>query len=138
MILRALRNSVHGAALTPLGVSSYPNQREATLVGLPPEEAERLVTAMDANGGRAAFGVQVLLPDKIHADPGILLDAILVRTIPLLNELMNQTPVERLGPPENADVEPGSPGLRDKRITRENIRRLLALDLPPCGPVVGQ
>jgi len=44
----------------------------------------------------AAFGVRELLPDRIHADPGVLLDAIFARTLDLLNELMRLTPVERL------------------------------------------
>lgn len=93
-ILRLLRNSIHGAALQPLAISSQLRERDATLVGLPPDDAQRLVTAMDAVGGRRAFGLRVTLPNRVHADPGKLADAIFTRTVDLLNQLMEKTSVE--------------------------------------------
>lgn len=95
-ILNALRNSIHGAALDALSVGSSIGRRADTLVGLPHAEAEELVSAMDELGGRELFGVRQLLPDRIHADPGLLLDALFSRALELLDELMRLTPVERL------------------------------------------
>jgi hypothetical protein len=95
-ILNALRNSIHGVALDALAVGSMTGQREDTLVGLPYGEADDVVAAMDGLGGREAFGVHELLPGRIHADPGVLLDALFAMTLELLNELMRLTPVEHL------------------------------------------
>jgi hypothetical protein len=112
-VLRLLRNSIHGAALQPLAISTRPTQRDATLVGLPSADAQRLLNAMDALGGRSAFGLRILLPDRIHADPGKLLDAIFAGAVNLLDQLMRETPVERLagtlqssdtGPPQDDDI----------------------------------
>lgn len=69
-VLRLLRNSIHGAALQPLAISTHPAKRDATLVGLPSADAQQLLDAMDALGGRSAFGLRILLPDRIHAEPG--------------------------------------------------------------------
>ena len=126
-ILRLLRNSIHGAALQPLAIGSL-RERDATLVGLPSDDAQRLVAAMDAVGGRDAFGLRIALPDRAHADPGKLADAIFTRTVDLLNQLMEKTPVENfagaaipnddLAPP-NDDVFGSQP--------RESIRLQLGL-----------
>ena len=126
-ILRLLRNSIHGAALQPLAIGSL-RERDATLVGLPPDDAQRLVAAMDAVGGRDAFGLRIASPDRVHADPGKLADAIFTRTVDLLNQLMEKTPVENfagaaipnddLAPP-NDDVFGSQP--------RESIRLQLGL-----------
>lgn len=130
-ILGALRNSIHGAALSPLGVSSAPGRREGTLVGLPQSDAERLLGAMDALGGRDAFGVRQLLPDRLHTDPAELLDAVFTRTIVLLNDLMRLTPIERLqgvclAPDEQAVPSDGP----FEALDRESIRWQLGLELP--------
>jgi hypothetical protein len=132
-ILRLLRNSIHGAALQPLAVASRPGQRDATLVGLPPDDALRLVDAMDALGGRDLFGVREVLPGRIHADPGELADEVFRRTVELLNQLMEETPVERVagGPlPEAA----GNPLADDTFSARnmESVRSQLGL-LPPAS-----
>ncbi len=113
-ILSLLRNSIHGAEPDALGLSTS-RRRYATLVGLPHADAVRVVAAMDQLGGRESWGVQELLPERIHADPGLLLDRILIETIGLLNELMELTPVERLegvallpehlGPPSEGGFE---------------------------------
>lgn len=95
-ILSALRNSIHGAALDAMAVGSMTGRREDTLVGLPHGNADEVVAAMDALGGRDLFGVRELLPGRIYADPGALLDAIFARVLVLLDCLMRQTPVERL------------------------------------------
>jgi len=128
-ILRLLRNSIHGAALQPLAVSSSPSRRDATYVGLPPADARKLLAAMNALGGQTAFGVQVLLPDRVHADPGKLLDAIFGRTMRLLDQLMGETPVDQLpgaSLPESRD-KPTDRGIFDDQF-RESIRLQLGLE----------
>jgi hypothetical protein len=94
-VLSRLRNSVHGEALAPLGVGSS-GRRDATLVGLPRDEAAEVVAAIEALGGQNLWGVQSLIPGRLHTDPGILLEQLFPRVIHLLNELMTHTPVEQL------------------------------------------
>jgi hypothetical protein len=128
-VLRLLRNSIHGTALQPLAVSTQAAKRDATLVGLPPGDEQHLLSAMDALGGHSAFGLRRLWPDRIHADPGKLLDAIFVRTVNLLDRLMRETPVERLVEASragNADP-PKDDHFFDKR-ELESIRLQLGLE----------
>lgn len=95
-LLSRLRNSIHGAALNALAVGSLSGRREKTLVGLPQDDADDLVAAIDALGGRDRFGIYDVLPGRVHADPGLLLDAVFVEAAGLLDGLMAATPVERL------------------------------------------
>jgi hypothetical protein len=133
-ILRLLRNSIHGAALQPLAVSSLV-RRDATLVGLPPNDAQRLVIAMDAVGGRHAFGLRITSPDRIHADPGKLTDAILARTVELLNMLMEETPVENFteAPIPSNDAKPPNDEIFGS-LSRESIRLQLGLERSKVAP----
>jgi hypothetical protein len=65
-------------------------------VGLPRADSDRILKAADRHGGRDAWGLQELLPGRLHADSGVLLDRLLPQVIELLNELMTATPVEQL------------------------------------------
>ncbi len=65
-------------------------------MGLPRADSDRILEAADRQGGRDAWGLQELLPGRLHADPGVLLDRLLPPVIGLLNELMTATPVEQL------------------------------------------
>jgi hypothetical protein len=125
-ILRLLRNSIHGAALQPLAVSLSPNQRDATYVGLPPADVERLLEAMDAVGGRSAFGLQKFLPDRVHADPGKLVDAIFCRTTQLLDQLMAEMPMEHQAGAPASQSTASAPPYDDH--SRKNIRLQLGLE----------
>lgn len=127
-ILRLLRNSIHGAALQPLAISSHLRERDATVVGLPPDDTQRLVAAMDAVGGRRAFGLRITLPDRVHADPGKLADAIFTRTVGLLNRLMEGTPVESFAgtPIPSDDTVPPNDEIFGSQ-PRESIRLQLGL-----------
>lgn len=114
-ILSSLRNSIHGAALDALALGDR-GRREATLVGLPHADGEKLVQAMDGCGGRGSWGVQQLRPDRYHADPGVLLEQIFPNVISLLNDVQAGTPVENLPgvtlregdslPPKDGGFEP--------------------------------
>lgn len=94
-ILRLLRNTVHAAGLQALAVGP-PGRREETLIGLPSADASRVLAAADRQGGRDTWGLRELLPGRLHADPGVLLERLLPETIELLNSLMAATPVEQL------------------------------------------
>jgi hypothetical protein len=124
LVLRLLRNSIHGAALDPLAVSQSSGRREETLVGLPHTDADQLLHAMDSLDGRDAWGVRELIPHRAHADPGVLMDRLFVGALELINELMRLTPVERLN---GADLEDGADGPPDDdhifdSWTRQSIR----------------
>jgi hypothetical protein len=107
-IVRLLRNTVHDAGLTALAVG-LPPRREATLASLPDADKDRILASADRNGGIEEWGLQELIPGRLHADPATLLERLLPATIKLLNDLMNATPVEdlpgasltpdKLGPP---------------------------------------
>ncbi len=95
IILSRLRNTVHEVGLPALAIG-FPGRREETLVGLPRADRDRILEAADRRGGRDVWGLQELLPGRLHADPGVLLDRLLPLVIELLNELMTATPVEQL------------------------------------------
>lgn len=94
-ILRLLRNSIHGEALQAMGVGR-PRRRERTLVGLPASDEPDLRAAITALGGLADWGVEELIPGRLHFDPGTLLEQLLPRVLSMMNKVMDETPVERL------------------------------------------
>jgi hypothetical protein len=98
-----------------------------TLVGLPRDERQELLDAMDALGGRKGWGILELAPGLIYAHPGELVEQLLPRTLDMLNKLLAETPVERLGvtlTPE--DMAPSDKSPFDAR-TRQHIRWQLGL-----------
>jgi hypothetical protein len=94
-ILRLLRNSIHGEAMQPLAVGTG-RHRDRTLIGLPAAHEARLRTAFSALGGLADWGVEELLPRRLHFDAGVLIEQLLPRVITMLNKIMDATPVETL------------------------------------------
>jgi len=94
-IVRLLRNSVHGAALQGLAYVEGSGPQE-TLVGLPPQDEADLLQAMDALGGRTSWGVRQNIPGRTVVDPGLVVERLFEVIPPLLNELMEETPVQRL------------------------------------------
>ena len=75
------------------------------------------------------WGLQELLPDRVHADPGVLLGRLLPSVITLLDDLMTATPVERLPGVAltAADLAPPRDGVFGER-ERQSIRWQLGLD----------
>lgn len=108
-VLRELRNSIHEAAMDQLAVLKSTRRREETLVGLPRSAADELLGAMDALGGRTTWGVRELVPGRVHADPGMLLNRLLAGSVNLINQIMLLTPVERLSADVHKHAVPGSP-----------------------------
>ena len=94
-ILRLLRNSVHGSALQGMSVMRG-GKPMTNLVGLPAEDEAKLLAAMDRLGGRTLWSVEQLTPGKSHFEPATLVDLLFQYVIVILNQLMKETPVERL------------------------------------------
>lgn len=94
-ILRLLRNAIHGEALTPLGIG-VGRMREGTLIGLPASQRAELTAAFSALGGTSDWGISEIVADRLHADPGTLLEHLMPRVLAMLNRIMDATPVERL------------------------------------------
>lgn len=94
-IVRLLRNSVHGAALqgTALIAGATPMQ---TLVGLPASDEASLLVCMESLGGSSTWGVRHAESYHVLMDPGVFVDRLFSEVLALLNQLMANTPVERL------------------------------------------
>ncbi|MFF2044019.1 hypothetical protein ACFVVX_26730 [Kitasatospora sp. NPDC058170] len=95
LILRKLRNSVHGEALAPLALHRG-REIDRMLVGLPREDMREILEAIDGLGGRNLWGVESHVPDRLHIGPGILVENIFAHTFSALNDLMREMPVEAL------------------------------------------
>lgn len=67
-ILRLLRNTIHGEALQGLHVQMS-GRPDRSLVGLNSDDGARILKAMDGVGGRARWGVEELLPGRVHVEP---------------------------------------------------------------------
>jgi hypothetical protein len=113
-VLRLLRNSVHGAGLQGLAYLRAPRKLES-LVALPDRDRDAVRLAMEALGGVDGWGVRLVERDRLHLDPGVFADRLTHEVVWLLNELMRQTPIERLPKVvlSDADCQPpaGRPGL---------------------------
>lgn len=94
-ILRLLRNTIHGEALQGLHVQMS-GRPDRSLVGLNSDDAARILKAMDVVGGRDRWGVEELLSGRVHVEPGVLIEELFAEVVPILNELMDRTPVESL------------------------------------------
>lgn len=106
-ILRRLRNQIHGEAMQGIAVQTF--RMQESLIALPSDAAEDVLEATEALGGHDAWGLRSVLPETIHIDPGVLVEQLFPVVLQLLNNLMEQTPVENLvasetelptGPPE--------------------------------------
>jgi hypothetical protein len=123
-ILRLLRNSVHGQALSSLAVRNMGGSIE-TRVRLPEADAPEILTAMDALGGRSDWGVKEIIPGRWDSDPGQFVEKLVPHVFDLLNDLMKLTPVEQLShvsfTPENELPPSDQQGPFNER-GRESIR----------------
>jgi hypothetical protein len=129
-ILRLLRNAIHGEALPALAVGQG-QRRDRTLVGLPASQQAELLAAFAALGDEEVWGVEELIPGRIHADPGVLLEQLLPRVLRMLNETMDETPMEQLSGVslQSADLEPpvGPHSEPFQEVNRQSIRWQLGL-----------
>jgi len=97
---------------------------------LPRSDGAQILEAADHLGGRDSWGFVDLIEDRLHFEPGILLDQLLPRMIDVLNELMEATPVQRL---PRVSLKPGNqvpPGSWDAAFSeheRQSIRWQLGI-----------
>ncbi len=119
-VLRLLRNTVHGEALQPIGLVSAGSKRDRTLVALPAADQDSLREAFAALGGAAAWGVHLPVFDQTRVDPGVLLENLLPRVLRLLNEIMDETPVERLSHVKIRDSDKSPPTTAETPYTEQN------------------
>lgn len=97
-ILSAFRNTIH-AAMPSLLTYQQNSQQNDTLVALPSVEPPTVVEAMDALGGRVAWGVDEAVSASLSdtfISPGVYVEQLLHHATHLLNALLNATPVELL------------------------------------------
>ncbi|MHB1850138.1 MAG: hypothetical protein ACYCSX_18195 [Acidimicrobiales bacterium] len=124
-ILRLLRNSIHGEAMQAVGVGR-PRRRERTLVSLPASREPELRAALVALGGLASWGIEELVPGRLHFDPGVFLERLFPHVIEMLDRIMHETPVERLshvGLQPEASLAPAGPDAGPfSEINRHSIR----------------
>ena len=86
-VLRKLRNTIHAALINPIAVSQG-QVHVATRIELPADDAEAILASIDRLGGRGEWGVEGHAPGRYHADPAELLDHLLARLTPMLNDLL--------------------------------------------------
>jgi len=93
-VLRLLRNTVHGAALRSMQQRSYDGS-ERTLILVPDTERPAIEAAMRALGPLEAWGAQDV-SRWFALEPGSVVDELFRLIVPLLDDLLRLTPVERL------------------------------------------
>jgi hypothetical protein len=89
-ILARLRNTVHSQMIHATMRQSA-RSRDA-VIRLPPEDEQKILAAMDALGGRTAWGAQASLHGSTAVDPGVLVERLFPRVLALLNAVMEHTP----------------------------------------------
>jgi hypothetical protein len=110
-IVKELRNSVHGDALSAGGMIPVAGKHALEpLVALPQSSREHVLEAIDALGGQEVWGVVQPFPEKdLHFHPGTFVEQLLPRTLNVLNALMDATSVERLlGAESDPERVPGT------------------------------
>lgn len=126
-IVRELRNTVHGEALSAAGaIYVVGPQAFEILVRLPNTKNAVVLDAMDKLGGHAAWGATVPLPDaELHLHPGRFVEQLLPRAFALVDGLIAATPVTRL---PGVNLKPGElSGGRPRSLTEKRIRWQLGL-----------
>lgn len=86
-VLRKLRNTIHAALIDPIAVARG-QVHVTTRIELPASDAETILASIDRLGGREEWGVESHGPGHHHADPAELLDHLLVRLTPMLNDVL--------------------------------------------------
>lgn len=95
-VMRLMRNSVHGAGLQALGLARGMGRREGTGVSLPIGETERLLELLEARDWSDTWGLTEFYEGRFYVAPESFIEHLLRASLPVLNDLMRLTPVERL------------------------------------------
>lgn len=129
-ICRILRNTVHGEAMHTTAVKAG-GRPLRTLVSLPEDDAGDVAALCDHLGGQDEWGLERLIPPRVHLDAARLVERLLPQALQILDDTLRLTPVERLdgvlisdlttAPPDNLDFSLG---------TRTRASLLLGLPVP--------
>ncbi|MEJ2871967.1 hypothetical protein WCD74_29705 [Actinomycetospora sp. OC33-EN08] len=95
LLLRLLRNSVHGEALQASVVHDAA-RGSSVGIGLPAMSIASLLSVMDNLGGEEVWGVTIDGAGQAYVDPGIMVDQLVPLTAALLDNVMAHTPVEQV------------------------------------------
>jgi hypothetical protein len=88
-ILAKLRNTVHGEMIRATMRQSV-RSRDA-VIRLPNDGRQKILEAMDALGGRQAWGVRTSADGSEVVDPGLFVELLFPKVLTLLNGVMEQT-----------------------------------------------
>jgi hypothetical protein len=94
-ILRLMRNTVHGEAMSALTGGTGSLGTVKTRMSMPGVDQVELRAAVSAAGGEASWGIS-FERGGIRAEIDVLLERILCEVVETLNILMEETPVEKL------------------------------------------
>lgn len=100
-VIRIMRNTVHGAGLRSVGVGNLQRRREKTVVGLSVADTRKLMAVVERRNWSTEWGLKQFTDDRVYVEPGAFVEHVLRASLPILNNLMRETPVENLG------VDPG-------------------------------
>ena len=95
-VLRLMRNTVHGQMIRSIALQQ-PGRMLETAIVLPVSASDEaaILSAIDALGGRGSWGASSG-PYRWLVDPGVFIEQLLPQIVTMLNEVMTNTPVERL------------------------------------------
>ena len=94
-ILRLLRNTVHGQMMRTTAIQQAGHMRE-TAITLPSEHKTTILSSIEALGGKDTWGLRTANNGSSLADPALFVERLFPQVLTLVNEAMEQTPVERL------------------------------------------
>lgn len=137
-VMRLMRNTVHGAGLQALGLGRGANgRRVGTAVSLPVGETTRLLEILEGRGWADIWGLTEFYGGRFYVAPDAFMEHIVRASIPILNRLLQETPVERLlGQPPRAPGRPTSDASNpDPFAYQDNV--LMQLGFDPLPESVG-
>jgi hypothetical protein len=127
-ICRILRNTVHGEAMHPLAVQDG-RRPLRTLVSLPEDDAEDVAALFDDLGGQDEWGLERLIPPRVHVNAARLIERLLPQSLQILDDALRLTPVERLDGVLTSDLITAPPDDLDFGLGTR-MRASLLLGLP--------
>jgi hypothetical protein len=98
MIVKELRNTVHGQALSGEGKIPIVGDRAMEpLARMPQRSRDEVLDALEQLGGLEAWGVgKPFDGDDLYIHPGTFVEQLLPRTLEVFRDLMSTVPVENL------------------------------------------
>lgn len=120
-VLLELRNTIHSQAVFPAYLSPGKKDNEMFVL-VPASRREKILRAIDGEGGRLAWGVYGLNDHRFYLHPTEFVEMLLPSVFALMERVMAITPLER-------PFHPGPGLMLDERPRAEDN---------PWGPVTGQ